>query len=51
MAKFTVYKKVSYAVQCDVEADTLIEAVEFAQQDGDWEQLEGNEENYEAFRQ
>jgi hypothetical protein len=50
MAKFTVYKKVEYEVQCVVEADNAIEAVEFAQQDGDWEQLDGNEETFEAVR-
>lgn len=50
MATFTVYKKVQYEVQCEVEADSAIEAVEFAQQDGEWEQLDGNEETYEAFR-
>ncbi len=50
MATFNVYKIVSYEVQCQVEADSAIEAVELAQQDGDWEQIDGNEETYEAIR-
>jgi hypothetical protein len=50
MATFVVYKTVEYVVECEVEADSAIEAIEFAQQDGDWEQIDGNEENYEAIR-
>jgi hypothetical protein len=50
MTKFIVYKTVQYEVECIVEADNAIEAVEFAQQDGDWEQINGNEESYDAVR-
>jgi hypothetical protein len=51
MAKFTVYKTVEYVLEWSVEADSAIEAIEFAQEDADWEQIDGNEENYEAIRQ
>ncbi len=50
MATFVVYKTVEYVVECVVEADTETEAIEFAQQDGEWEQIDGNEETYEAIR-
>lgn len=48
MAKFTVYKKVQFELQIEVEADNEAEAVELAKESGDWEQLDGNEETYEA---
>jgi hypothetical protein len=50
MATFVVYKTVEYVVECEVEADSVIEAIEIAEQDGDWEQIDGNEETYDAYR-
>ena len=48
MAKFIVYKKVQFELQIEVEANNEAEAVELAKESGDWEQLDGNEETYEA---
>ena len=48
MAKYEVYKTVTYDLYQEVEADSMEEAIEIAQEMNDWDSPIDTEEDYTA---